>query len=394
MSMPLPPGEPPDPADGQPDDPTLADTDDWRIPDQYDVRPAADAPADETHVLPASPAPTRTAASTERARRFPPDTSAGWAAVVLGAILLLVLGAGAVWLTGDDDTAEATPTTTQPGTTAPQTTTAPPVTGVVPDVVGEQLPEARELLEADGFAVRVEQQSSDRPADEVLSQRPPADDEAERGSVVVLTVSQGVEQVEVPNVVGMSESAAADALREEGLEPRSRPVESDERAGTVVAQSPARGTDVEPDTVVTIDVAEAPEPVLVRVPELVGERSADARARLRELGLRATQRPAESSEPAGTVVGQTPAAGAEVREGSAVTLRVSTGPPRTEVPDVVGMDESDAVSELERAGFVPQVVDEPTVEPGEDGIVVGQSPTGGTARRQGATVTIRVGRVS
>lgn len=393
MSTPVPPGEPRDPADGQPDDPTLADADDWRIPDQYDVRPAEDAPTEETHVLPAPADSTRVAAPPERARRFPPDTSAGWAAVVLGAILLLLLGAGALSLIRDDDSAEATPPT-QTGTTAPETTTAPPATVVVPDVVGEQLPEARGRLEADGFAVSVEQQSSDRPTNEVLSQRPPADDEAERGSVVVLTVSQGVEKVAVPDVVGMSESAATEALRKVELEPRSRPVESDEPAGTIVAQSPAAGAEVERGAVVTIDAAQAPEPVLVRVPDLVGERSTDARSRLRELGLRATQRPAESSEPAGTVVGQTPGAGTEVREGSVVTIRVSTGPPRTEVPDVVGMDESDAVSELERAGFVPQVVDEPTVEPGEDGVVVGQSPTGGTARRQGTTVTIRVGRAS
>ena len=283
--------------------------------------------------------------------------------------------------------------TTQRTTTAPETT-APPATVVVPDVVGEQLPEARELLEADGFAVRVERQSSDRPSNEVLSQRPPADEDAERGSVVVLTVSQGVERVAVPTVVGMRESAAADALREEGLEPRSRPVESDEPPGTVVAQNPAAGTEVERGAVVTIDIAEAPEPVLVRVPDLVGERSADARSRLRELGLRPTQRPEQSSEPAGTVVGQTPSGGAEVREGSVVTLRVSTGPPRTEVPDVLGMDESSAVAELERAGFVPRIVDEPTAEPTEDGIVVGQSPTGGTPRREGTTVTIRVGRAS
>jgi eukaryotic-like serine/threonine-protein kinase len=76
-----------------------------------------------------------------------------------------------------------------------------------------------------------------------------------------------------------------------------------------------------------------------------------------------------------------------------VTLRVSTGPTQVEVPDVVGLDETAAMRELERAGFVVSVVDEPTSEPAEDGIVLGQSPSPGASRREGTTVTIRVGRL-
>jgi serine/threonine-protein kinase len=134
------------------------------------------------------------------------------------------------------------------------------------------------------------------------------------------------------------------------------------------------------------------EPATVRVPSVVGLRAAAARERLRALGLRPTQRPVQSSRPAGEVVRQSPGAGAELREGGIVTLGVSTGPATIAVPEVVGLSESAAIRDLESAGFVVSVVDEPTVEPTEDGFVLRQNPAGGTNRRKGATVTITVAR--
>ena len=146
-----------------------------------------------------------------------------------------------------------------------------------------------------------------------------------------------------------------------------------------------------PRTVVALQIA---EPTTVRVPNLVGMRAADARSRLRSLGLGSTQRPVESPRPAGEVVSQSPGAGAELREGGTVTLRVSTGPASVAVPDVVGLSEAAATRDLEAAGFVVQVVDEPTVEPAEDGTVLAQSPSAGASRREGSTVTITVARLS
>jgi beta-lactam-binding protein with PASTA domain len=65
-----------------------------------------------------------------------------------------------------------------------------------------------------------------------------------------------------------------------------------------------------------------------------------------------------------------------------------------ELRDVVGMNEASAIRELETAGFVVRVVDEPTFEPADDGVVVAQSPSGGTTRREGSPVTITVARLS
>jgi eukaryotic-like serine/threonine-protein kinase len=120
---------------------------------------------------------------------------------------------------------------------------------------------------------------------------------------------------------------------------------------------------------------------------------ADARRQLRSLGLTVTVVQVRSDEPAGTVVRQSPRAGAELRKGATVRLAVSTGPRTVDVPDVTGLDEGSARSELEGAGFEVRVVDQETTDPTEDGVVLTQEPAGGTAA-SGSVVTLTVGRLA
>ena len=390
-----------DAADTGAEDATLAD-EEWPVAEQYRVEPAEEPVEDGTVVVeqvqPSGPPPFR---------RFPPDVGPGALAALLGVLLLLLLIPAGFWLAtrSDDDPeasagAETLGTTTQPTTTEPPATTAP-VAKTVPDVTGRPLPQARELLESAKLRSRFRRVDSERPLNEVVSQDPEAGAEAEPRSLVVLTVSGGPGQIAVPDVEGMSVSEATARLREAGFRSRTRLVSSDQPEGTVIDQSPAAGEEVARRTVVALQIAGArstqpptTEPTTVRVPNLVGMTAADARNRLRALGLRSTQRPVESPRPAGEVVSQSPRAGVELREGATVTLRISTGPASVAIPDVVGLDEAAAVRELETAGFVARVVDEPTIEPTEDGTVLEQSPPAGTSGREGSTVTITVARFS
>jgi serine/threonine-protein kinase len=63
------------------------------------------------------------------------------------------------------------------------------------------------------------------------------------------------------------------------------------------------------------------------------------------------------------------------------------------VPDVTAQEEGSAQSTLEQAGFVAQVQRQDVNDPGLDGIVLSQSPTGGSKAKQGSAVTITVGRL-
>jgi beta-lactam-binding protein with PASTA domain len=388
-----------DAADASAEETTLAD-EEWPVAEQYRVEPSEEPVEDGTVVVeqvqPVEPAPFR---------RFPPDLGPGLLAALLAVLLLLLLIPGGFWLASrSDGEPEASPGTETLGTTTQPTTTEPPATTqpaakTVPDVTGRPLPDARGLLENAKLRSRFRRVDSGRPLNEVVSQDPAAGAEAEPSSVVVLTVSGGPARIAVPDVEGMSASEAAAAVREAGLDSRTTRVPSDEPEGTVVGQSPVAAAEVPKRTVVALQIAgpratppPTTEPTTMRVPNLVGMRAADARSRLRALGLRATQRPVESARAAGEVVSQSPQPGAEVRERATVTLSVSTGPASVAIPDVVGLNEAAAIRELEAAGFVVRVVDEPTAEPTENGVVLQQSPPGGTSGREGATVTITVAR--
>ena len=64
---------------------------------------------------------------------------------------------------------------------------------------------------------------------------------------------------------------------------------------------------------------------------------AQAQAALQAVGLTATQNnESNTTVPAGDVISTTPASGAQAPYGSAVTVNVSTGPPTTTVPNVIG----------------------------------------------------------
>ena len=213
----------------------------------------------------------------------------------------------------------------------------------------------------------------------------------------MLVVSSGPRPVGVPNVVGAEVAYAARRIRDEGLRVTIDRVRSSEAAGTVLAESPDAGYRGPRGTVVHLSVAKPaparePRVAVLAVPRVVGLRVADAEARLDARGLswRVTQQ--DSDRPKGEVVSQTPDSGARVRKGARVTLGVSSGPAPVPVPDVTGLDEASARSELDDAGFSVSVVDQPTTDPTQDGLVVDESPAGGSQAKRGATVTITVAR--
>jgi beta-lactam-binding protein with PASTA domain len=395
-------GRYPDGASDEAAEESTVSDEDWPIAEQYRVEPPVALADDVATVVVSQDAGARPAP----VRRFPPDLGRGVAAGLVGVLLLVLLIPAGIWLAARSDS-EPTAAAVDGGSTQPPTTTEQqaPATALssktVPDATGRLLPQARDLVEGAGFRVRFERVASERPRDEVIRQAPESGAEVEPRSIVVLTISGGPDRIAVPDVEGMSASAAAGVLRDAGLDSSTRSIASDEQADTVLEQTPTAGEEVSKGTIVALRIAEerdtqptTPQAGTVRVPDLVGTTSGDARSRLRAVGLRFTQRPVESQRPAGEVVSQSPRGGATLREGGTVTLRVSTGPPGAELPDVVGIDEAAAIRELETDGFVARVVDEPTFEPAEDGVVVAQSPPAGTTTRQGATVTITVARLS
>ena len=133
-----------------------------------------------------------------------------------------------------------------------------------------------------------------------------------------------------------------------------------------------------------------PSPPKGKVPDVVGKPQAEAEETLAEANFTPQAEEVRSTEPAGTVVGQSPAGGATAVQGSLVTIQVSNGKaPLAQIPNVVGMAESEARKALKAAGFDVSVESLTTERKPLDGTVASQSPSGGRAK-VGTTVAIVV----
>jgi serine/threonine-protein kinase len=140
------------------------------------------------------------------------------------------------------------------------------------------------------------------------------------------------DDVTVPDVTGMTSEQAGATLADAGLTTGriTRVQSEDVDEGTVVAQSPDAGAEVEEGSAVDLDVAGAPAPTAtpVPVPNVVGSSQAGAEAQLTNAGFTVVVSQAESATvPAGTVIAQDPQAGVVATPGSSVGIVVSTGAP-------------------------------------------------------------------
>jgi beta-lactam-binding protein with PASTA domain/predicted Ser/Thr protein kinase len=258
----------------------------------------------------------------------------------------------------------------------------------VPNVEGLREPLAINKLRDRGLGWHVTRQSDDNVAKGVvISQSPNGGVGVAKHSTVDLTVSTGLPQVAVPSVVGKTRDDAVATLTNAGLIPKVFQIHSSKTPDTVTAQDPQGGTKVLKGSRVRINVSTGPRPV--SVPYVVGLPFDQASSQLQNAGFAVARENVDSDQPADTVVDEQPSGSAP--PGSTIKLSVSKGPKQSTVPDVTNQDEASARSTLKSAGFKVQVQRQDVNDPGLDGIVLSQDPTGDTQAPQGSTVTITVG---
>jgi eukaryotic-like serine/threonine-protein kinase len=126
----------------------------------------------------------------------------------------------------------------------------------VPAVIGLSQASAEAQITGVGMVPAVQEQESEAPEGEVIAQDPGAGAQLRRGSTVTITVSTGIEQVVVPDVVGIGAGDAEGQLSAEGLVPIRRETEVSDPAedGQVIDQRPSAGVEVEPGRQVVIIV--------------------------------------------------------------------------------------------------------------------------------------------
>jgi len=192
-----------------------------------------------------------------------------------------------------------------------------------PNVINKTEKQARALIGDAGLAVgSIEREaSSDVAAGRVISQDPEADAYADPDSAVNLVISLGKPQVEVPFVIGQDKADAEATLVAQGFEVELREEESDEDKDTVTRTEPSQGQTVAEGTRVVVWFSDGRE----KVPDVVGKTQADAETAIRNAGFEPRViESADTTEPAGTVIDQSPRAGETPSEGSTVTIVVSS----------------------------------------------------------------------
>jgi beta-lactam-binding protein with PASTA domain len=356
-------------------------------------------------------------------------------------LLVLVIGGivAAVVLTSRDDKKKATPTVlSQPATTvtvARVTPTAPAKPAPKPAVARVQLANvlgipastAVKRLRDDGFQPVVRSVYSTKPQGIVAAQNPGAGAQLAKGASVTLSVSKGQLAKPVPDVVGQSESQAVSLLKAAGFAATPVQVPSSESKGNVIAQNPKSGEKAQPGTKVRLNVSAgaapsggasttppaattparttparpAPaQPATVTIPDIEGNTLEEARLALRKVAILMEIRYVPSDQPSGTIVAQAKKPGTTAKRGDHMLVTVSEGgsggtaaATLATVPNVVGMDEQAAQTQLQQAGFSAVVEDYPTTDSSQDGKVVDEQPAPGTKAPKGSQIIIYVGRL-
>lgn len=195
----------------------------------------------------------------------------------------------------------------------------------------------------------------------------------------------------VPNVVGLSQAQAQEAITAAGFEVGSvvptQTLSADE-IGNVVTQTPVPNSEAKRGSDITIAVSGGQ--ALVPVPDVAGKKQADAEKILKDAGFQVSIQQAYSPTVAkGSAISQTPPSGQKVPTGTTVGVTVSQGAESVIVPGLIGQAKAAALDALKAAGLGSQAVAN-YIAGVPSGQVYGQVPTAGTALAPATVVGVLV----
>ena len=193
--------------------------------------------------------------------------------------------------------------------------------------------------------------------------------------------------VSVPPVIGLSQAAASAQLRDAGFTVKAHDDYSDQfGVGLVTRQQPTGGDKLAKGGTVDIFVSRGSASVTLQT--FIGWTPSAVAAWLARNGLTGHQNTGSStSEPKGEVYKQSPPAGTTVKRGATVSYWVSNGPPKVSVPDLSGLDQTQATTAIQAAGLLLGSVNPGTSTSVPVGQVVSQDPLANTLVARGSTVS-------
>ncbi|MFM9611561.1 Stk1 family PASTA domain-containing Ser/Thr kinase [Streptomyces sp. V2] len=219
----------------------------------------------------------------------------------------------------------------------------------------------------------------------VCSQDPAAGTSVDKQTTIRLVISTGAPKVAVPSVLGKSTDEATQILERDGFNVKTVTQESTEEAGTVLAQDPKLGAEVEKGSTITLTVAKAV--AKETVPDVTGLSCDDAKKRIEQNNLTAgtcSNVQVQDQNQNGKVVSTNPQIGAQVDKDTTININVGQG--QTQVPsNLVGLTLKEAKEALQNAGLQVGNIQGPQ---DDDSRVFGSNPSPGQTVQPGQTVNL------
>ena len=345
------------------------------------LRPDRSFSDDETQVLGSRRTPggpgSDLALATPRAR---PARTRRWIPIVAVLGALLLVGSGVGWWFAFGPGARVT---------------------IPSAIAGMSVDQARDALTALGLEVAEQNgtaYSPDIPAGSVAETDPAIGESVDKGSSIVLRVSQGPEPVGIAFTAGMPlADAEAMAERFTRLEDEVQFDAAIEKGALIDALAADRSSLLGVATYgdrqdITLVVSAG------KIPDVAGQTADTARQLLASVDLTADpagdQHDYSDDIPAGSVIGLVPVDG-PVRPNTTVVLIVSDGPAPVDVPDIVGMTWAEARDAILNAGLkfaFDRNIDRVLAESApNEATVTSVDPDEGTEVHRTDTVTVRLG---
>ena len=252
------------------------------------------------------------------------------AGVVIIIILCITLAGGMKSNKNNSSNTETTKTETQTGDS--QSTQIKDGV-VVPSLTGKTMDQAKQELNGTGLGIRQAGTASSDTVEkgQIISQDPADGKTVEKNTTIEVIISSGSaagtseNTVEIPNVVGQSETDASAALTAKGFQvTKTTSYSSSVAEGYVISQTPNGDTQGKEGDTITLEISLGSEKITVPDVSTSYKSEEQAKELLSQFNVSTVTKYSDTD--AGIVIGQSLAVGTQADPGASITITVSLGP--------------------------------------------------------------------
>ncbi len=263
----------------------------------------------------------------------------------------------------------------------------------VPNVVGKNVNVARQMLADAHLKTTVESVNDAAPVDTVIVQDPAAKQNVARNTTVNLTVSSGAEKVIIPfEIKNTTVKDATDRLNRKGFQVKTKgQADNTVPKDLVIGSKPAAGTAAPKGGTVTLLVSTGPAPK--PIPDVKGLSQDQAGQALIQAGFDPSKitfvQEVSDTTPEGSATRTDPPANETRPTDTPITVFISSGKAKVEVPPEIGRTLDEATFELKAAGFTVSTLNK--VDNNNVGKVIEMAPAAGAKVAPGTNILLTVG---